>query len=626
MDRLQSRAKFFVPTSAALIVALSCVGCTSLLNPYVRDAKLDAASSTQGVGVDRLANAIEAAEAQRAAYYSAVGDRAKLRNALPMVLLPLSAVTLYRGITTTTDAGRRLVLELGILGAAVYSTSNSYLSAPRERIYLAGTLALSCAIHAVEPYLAAKPDYAAFKRDLPALESATEQVNYLRRELIVLRNQLPAGNGNIAPLAESQTNVAEALAARARTIASTARKLDAQIGNAAGDFRFAVQRITDQVDRQIEATDQDPSAVLRAAGGLAKVGAELANVSALRLNAVGVDLNAKSQSKGDTATARTIRALDELADANNRLMELMSAVASFNSTVLNSIKNASRLDSCTVAEVANELIISPSDDSVALKTGIAQVFRVRGTSGIPDAALVGAIGDSSDATKDAVKILSKTVDGNVLVVRVLQEKAVEGNKQATLEFSANERTSGTRKLVILTLDAGGTAKPVAVKAPAPAAQGGDVGPKNADPASNYETKVLTVDKLKQVQKKLGVSVDGVFGPKTRKAIKDFQGGANPDDHLTPELVDKILIGGATAAPQATLDDDRFGPKNADPASEYETKVLTVGKLKQVQKQLGENPDGAFGPSTRAAIKQFQGGASPDGRLTADLVVRILKVD
>lgn len=186
--------KRFVACSAALIFAAGGSGCTTLLDPYVRDTKLDDASSSLGAGVDRLEKVVEAAEAQRTAYYRAVSERAKLRNALPMVLLPLGALTLYRGITTGTDAGRRDVLLFGLLGAAVYATGNAYLAAPRERIYLGGVLALSCAIHAVEPYLAAKGGYDSFKTDLPQLDLAVEQVEYLRRQIAELRPQVPAGN------------------------------------------------------------------------------------------------------------------------------------------------------------------------------------------------------------------------------------------------------------------------------------------------------------------------------------------------------------------------------------------------------------------------------------------------
>ncbi|MDA8109985.1 MAG: hypothetical protein M0015_15340, partial [Betaproteobacteria bacterium] len=69
-----------------------------------------------------------------------------------------------------------------------------------------------------------------------------------------------------------------------------------------------------------------------------------------------------------------------------------------------------------------------------------------------------------------------------------------------------------------------------------------IGPSGGDPKSEYETKVLTVGKLKEIQKKLGVFVDGFFGPQTREAIKQHEDSDAPTGVLTPELAEKILNG------------------------------------------------------------------------------------
>ena len=98
---MPQRRETRVAAVAMVCLAVATSGC-SLLNPYVRAPELDAggpsaaglpASSASQNGA--LVNAVTAAAAQRTAYYNAVGDRAKLRNGLPVVLIPLSAFALY---------------------------------------------------------------------------------------------------------------------------------------------------------------------------------------------------------------------------------------------------------------------------------------------------------------------------------------------------------------------------------------------------------------------------------------------------------------------------------------------------------------------------------------------------
>lgn len=132
-------------TFAGLVLVGS--GC-SLLNPYVRASELDASPITPS-----LVDAVAVAQAQRKAYYGAVSDRAKLRNGLPLVLVPLGAAAAYKGLVG--DAGestRKLLLKEGLVGASLFGLGSHFTSTTREQTYLAGAKALSCAIYASSPY------------------------------------------------------------------------------------------------------------------------------------------------------------------------------------------------------------------------------------------------------------------------------------------------------------------------------------------------------------------------------------------------------------------------------------------------------------------------------------------
>lgn len=100
--------------------------------------------------------------------------------------------------------------------------------------------------------------------------------------------------------------------------------------------------------------------------------------------------------------------------------------------------------------------------------------------------------------------------------------------------------------------------------------------------------------VKRLQEKLGIEADGIFGPGTEKAVRDFQSSAGLS-------VDGI------AGP------DTFTALGLD-----ELVLLRVGTqgdtVKKLQEALGIDADGKFGPATEKAVKDFQtaNGLDADG--------------
>jgi hypothetical protein len=105
---------------------------------------------------------------------------------------------------------------------------------------------------------------------------------------------------------------------------------------------------------------------------------------------------------------------------------------------------------------------------------------------------------------------------------------------------------------------------------------------------------------------LGLAVDGVFGPITETAVKEFQEGAG--------LVVDGIVGPATWAalpdgsPMPTLKDGSTG----DVVRSLQ-RLLTNGASGQWNTTPGA-VDGIFGPNTKASVKAFQtwGGVTADG--------------
>jgi peptidoglycan hydrolase-like protein with peptidoglycan-binding domain len=124
-----------------------------------------------------------------------------------------------------------------------------------------------------------------------------------------------------------------------------------------------------------------------------------------------------------------------------------------------------------------------------------------------------------------------------------------------------------------------------------------------------------------VQQALGVHVDGVLGPKTVKALKDFQSAHG--------LKADAVVGQATwAALSPRLPKQK--PHARTETHKVQAMVATAGGshmrvrhggVRSLQQALGLSADGVFGPKTERALKRFQqrhgltadGVAGPDTR-------------
>lgn len=110
--------------------------------------------------------------------------------------------------------------------------------------------------------------------------------------------------------------------------------------------------------------------------------------------------------------------------------------------------------------------------------------------------------------------------------------------------------------------------------------------------------------VKRLQKKLGVTADGDFGPGTEKALKDWQaanglvadGIAGPDTFAAIGLPELILL--------------RRGSRGA--------------QVKKMQAGLGIEADGIFGGGTEAAVKKFQAsfGLDQDGMAGPETLAKL----
>ena len=111
-----------------------------------------------------------------------------------------------------------------------------------------------------------------------------------------------------------------------------------------------------------------------------------------------------------------------------------------------------------------------------------------------------------------------------------------------------------------------------------------------------------------LQRALGVSPDGVFGPQTQKALRGYQRshGMTVDGIAGPQTRSRLGMGAGPVLKR----------KGAARAGGRATRSVAArgGGVAAMQRKLGIGADGVFGPQTEGAVKRWQGshGLEADG--------------
>ena len=113
-------------------------------------------------------------------------------------------------------------------------------------------------------------------------------------------------------------------------------------------------------------------------------------------------------------------------------------------------------------------------------------------------------------------------------------------------------------------------------------------------------------RVAKIQRKLGIPVDGIFGPGTKAAVMRFQRahGLTPDGIVGPATLAALRAKGSRSARS------RGGRRR----SHARNGSHRQDAIRALQRALGITADGIFGPGTHAAVKRFQRrrGLTADG--------------
>ena len=146
--------------------------------------------------------------------------------------------------------------------------------------------------------------------------------------------------------------------------------------------------------------------------------------------------------------------------------------------------------------------------------------------------------------------------------------------------------------------AGATLVLAACAAALPNPSGGATRAKSSGGSTRVHVELLKVGSrgpaVARVQRALGIRADGVYGPKTKRAVRAFQKrhGLLADGVVGPRTRKAIFA--AKPAPKAK----RSAPK-------AKQRFIHAWWVVPVQRKLGVPADGAYGPVTRRAVRAFQ---------------------
>lgn len=559
--------------AACAVLGLALSGCMTLIDPYVRSPKLDE-SAVKGT----LPDAIAAAEAQRRAYYGAVSERAKLRNGLPLALVPLGAAALYKGFTGDGgDSTRRLLVKEGLVGASLFGLGSQYTSTAREQIYLAGAKALSCSIYAMTPYLVLDTLGAGIGND--KLLAYAQQIARLEAEQRALK-ALRDGPGTDPDLRAAmdrvlaQAGVSLPAARQALTQATTTR---ATLDDAGARMRAVTETLVGEVNLQLSRLEPDPASILTLVESLP--------AAAKRFGPGGsFTPSQRAQVAAGNSTDQTIARMTRFTEDLVRLDQDTATVLLAVDQIAQRARNVPPLSSCQVAALQGQIDVS-GESTVPMKVKERRQYVVRSTAGIPSVDWTGTVHPNVE--------MSKTVAGETLLVNVLYKEAAEGIEEVTLEAS----TRVAKKAITIALAA---SSPASAPAPAPAASAAVLA--SADPVT--KDTAGAGNKKAEAVKKPAVKPD-VPAKKTDVAT------AEPKKDAAP--------------PAATAS----APDPTAATNDVETSVLVNGgqRLKILQGRLGVPATGQFDAATRAAIRKWRAdkGLPPGDKLETPVVQGILKL-
>jgi len=572
--------------------------------------------------------AVAYANEWRYSYYNAVGNDSILRNTVGLGIIPLSALALYRGVASTNHAHN--IAALGIGAASLYLGGSYLQSSPRQKVYLAGSQAIGCALLAVRPLLMSVTDYQALLTDLQALSTSLATTDGAVRSAQAWIQQAKAAGAKDSDAAEAtaELTAAQSLQADATQIWTNGTSLAASIKDAGYTLGVTVDNIRDTVSGKIIDTEPDLASIMSAVGGLGKLATTFEPTAPVAAATASTATTSPITIKGAAPGEALLKeATDGLRAAEADLAAKANAVRQRINVAAAAAKVDSALASCKVADVDDGFHVVPDAAQQTLPADQSLRFTVTSAAGIPRASRAGAV-------VTGVDLSSEFEQGSFVAI----VHAAANTPGGTMQLVLADSTGKHQKTITIKITKAGAAPSTSRGTP----QANSKIVQAVKDESNFSEdqreiiqKGLNVDGAGVRANGTALKVDGVLGTQTRAAIKEYQkekgvpqtggvtqvlfvelqklagteqpadSGAAPAVVPAPASTSSTTSAGSAAAASATAKGaNSVCP--AGPSNDYE-KSLSKNDILNIQQALGlpaARRTGALDETTRGLIKSF----------------------
>jgi len=267
---------FLACRSAAAAVAVSLAGCTThfladKLDDDISPPRKVAVKSAASVQADPkpaeeihfagdIAEAIDAANEQRALYFDAVRSNARTRSVVGTTLIALTAAAVYKGFRSDSESTKRALIRLGVAGASIYGASQFLSTREAETHYLEGYQRITCEIVKNRPILIPRTDldnWWAKVRELESKIAATDNMLSRTQSLRYQEREHPGcADKYNTELRREFRHLYDALG-KARALLNNSVALQKRIETAGFDLRRRIELIVADVSRNVHATEKE---------------------------------------------------------------------------------------------------------------------------------------------------------------------------------------------------------------------------------------------------------------------------------------------------------------------------------------------------------------------------------
>lgn len=352
--------------------------------------------------------------------------------------------------------------------------------------------------------------------------------------------------------AKAEIAAAKKLKAAAKTASGDGSVLRDRVDKAGLTLTTIVENIRDQVSLELVKTEPSLESITNITDNLGSLASKFAGTelilptrdappqtgdpAAEQLLDGDVEVQAMLGTPPETPVQRIEAAIRNLQTAELELATAANAVTELVARAAAASQTAGDITSCQVQAVASDFKVEPdvSEIELTLPDGTYQ-FVISG-GGIPRAAFVGS---------DAAGLNAKPVlEGGSYVVKISmeQDNPPKADKYLLRISDSSDSASKTIDVKVLPApseppqpgaDGEGLLRPSDISHLLPAAQpipvvGGESLPILRSPAPCTESSEIQIRlddfRIRELQEKLGLTADGIIGPKTISAIKGYQMG------------------------------------------------------------------------------------------------------